>query len=933
MAAMRGTPAKPDSLDSSPEWPYLAASAVLTTFEAENLRPASPVNKADDAGDFSLVAAMLMRHAEPIKVGPASGRWRLRDDVRRRVLKTLGSRERMQSALFANVAAQPDDNTQRALVELISHPTPPSLSGRSLEELLGWERAVDWLEAARITPLPSRTEILGHIERHKLFEPMTRLVAGFEGREDELRALRAYVDHLPSEGLFEALGRLAGRIREAFRGRPPLVIHGPGGAGKSTLIAKFILDHAGPDHTQPMPFVLLDFDRSTLDPVRPDALLTEVANQVRTQFPELAEASALVTDMSGASLAGADLADYTKTDFDAFAIARRGLIALLNEVAARSNRNILFVIDTFEIVQRRGPTAVYSLLKFAAELLVAVRCLRVVIVGRGVLRKQDFPFADDAPEWTPMPLGGFDPVAGRAYLRARLKPYQLPPVSDAHLDRLVQQVNGNPLGLRLAAQVFAREGLAGVEEAIGRQRISAAVAEERVQGLLHARIVEHLDNEDLKKLADPGLIVRRLTPDVLSEVLAGPCGITFENTSPQLLFIALRNEVSLVEMINDTTVRHRPDVRLIMLPSQRRRLGDLARQIDDAAVRYWEKFTGPVERAEELYHRMWRGDSVDELEARWMPDAAPQLEDALDEFQVVAPEGEARIWLSEKLDRELPDEVRLQTSQRAWERDAERKARRLMDSRQWEEAQRVIHERPPAEWTDNSPLWLTDIDNWLLKKDGAAQAGQVIRTALDRLKSTDDPDLALSLLLRRVSAEERTEDRTSAYKWAVESLALARSLRNPVSIFACGVALLRLARQTNRLDDPEMVSLRPELVELSKRDAIVRALPERPALIREAAAELGADAPELLIIALERLGLGTLTIRSATRAADLTDELLKLLRIEVRPNDTIFERAGQNMSEVIAKGIRGGRIGAASLHALSAFYAAEVDRLLRQTFS
>jgi hypothetical protein len=81
------------------------------------------------------------------------------------------------------------------------------------------------------------------------------------------------------------------------------------------------------------------------------------------------------------------------------------------------------------------------------------------------------------------------------------------------------------------------------------------------------------------------------------------------------------------------------------------------------------------------------------------------------------------------------------------------------------------------------------------------------------------------------------------------------------------------------------------------------------------------------------LGLGTLTIRSATRAADLTDELLKLLRIEVRPNDTIFERAGQNMSEVIAKGIRGGRIGAASLHALSAFYAAEVDRLLRQTFS
>ena len=288
----------------------------------------------------------------------------------------------------------------------------------------------------------------------------------------------------------------------------------------------------------------------------------------------------------------------------------------------RDNQNILFVLDTFEIVQRRGPTAVYTLLRFVAELLVEVPRLRVVIVGRGVLRTQDFPFSDDVPEWTPMPLRGFDPVAGRAYLRARLKKYDLPPVSDEHLDRLVQQVNGNPLGLRLAAQVFAREGLAGVEEAIGRQRLSAAVAEERVQGLLHARIVEHLDNEDLKKLADPGLIVRRLTVDVVRDVLAKPCGITFDKTTPEVLFEALRNEVSLVETVDDKTVRHRPDVRLIMLPSQRRRLSDIARQIDDAAVRYWEKFTGPAERAEELYHRMWRGDSVAELERRWMPDAA-----------------------------------------------------------------------------------------------------------------------------------------------------------------------------------------------------------------------------------------------------------------------------------------------------------------------
>ena len=161
----------------------------------------------------------------------------------------------------------------------------------------------------------------------------------------------------------------------------------------------------------------------------------------------------------------------------------------------------------------------------------------------------------------------------------------------------------------------------------------------------------------------------------------------------------------------------------------------------------------------------------------------------------MAPDGQARIWLSEKLRRELPEDIRRQADLRAWERDVERKARTLMSSRRFDEAQRVIHERPPTEWTDNSPLWVIDADIWLLKKDGAAMAGQVIRMALDRLKRTDDPDLALALLQRRVSAEERMEDRASARRWADESLALARTLRNPASIFACGVVVLRLARQ------------------------------------------------------------------------------------------------------------------------------------------
>ena len=179
-----------------------------------------------------------------------------------------------------------------------------------------------------------------------------------------------------------------------------------------------------------------------------------------------------------------------------------------------------------------------------------------------------------------------------------------------------------------------------------------------------------------------------------------------------------------------------------------------------------------------------------------------------------------------------------------------------MASRQFDEAQRIIHERPSPEWTDNSPLWLIDIDIWLLKKDGAAKAGQVIRTALDRLKRTDDPDLALALLQRRVSAEERMEDRPSARTLGGRiTRARAHAAQSRVDLRLRRRRAAPGASRRSVWTIPRWCSLRTELIGLSKQDAIVRALPERPSLIREAAAELGAHAPELLILALERLGL------------------------------------------------------------------------------
>jgi hypothetical protein len=105
--------------------------------------------------------------------------------------------------------------------------------------------------------------------------------------------------------------------------------------------------------------------------------------------------------------------------------------------------------------------------------------------------------------------------------------------------------------------------------------------------------------------------------------------------------------------------------------------------------------------------------------------------------------------------------------------------------------------------------------------------------------------------------------------------------------------------------------------------------------MREAAAEMGADAPELLIVALERLGLET--AGSGIHVARLTDELLKILQGEgghiIEASDGTHMQMSRSAVASIGNHIRRGHLGAESLHALAAIYAANVERLARQTAS
>ena len=276
---------------------YHQAAAVLAYYDPDALRP-FPEAREEDSLSEVLANSTVVYDPES---RPHS---MLRAVVRREALRRLGSKEAIRAALGAN-PSRPDIASQRMLEAYVEGTAPP-LEQQGLSELAGTLQAADWL--GDLVPMPDPMEVHRRLEREILLEPFRDLVGShFHGRKDELERLIGYVGFLEIQNLSDALARGA---RWAFRQpkKKPLVINGPGGIGKSTLLAKFILDHLEPNSGPPqeLPFVYLDFDRASLQAEEPISLLAEAVRQLGTQFPDCAAAALRLRDAWLAGLTGAD---------------------------------------------------------------------------------------------------------------------------------------------------------------------------------------------------------------------------------------------------------------------------------------------------------------------------------------------------------------------------------------------------------------------------------------------------------------------------------------------------------------------------------------------------------------------------------------------------------------------------------------------------
>lgn len=416
--------------------------------------------------------------------------------------------------------------------------------------------------------------------------------------------------------------------------RPTVLIEGPGGIGKSLAVARFfqmLLKDTGTG-TRPDAILHLDFDLPNMQRATAFDMSVEIVRQLAARWSTADQRSALkamlptlrgndTTRMVSQSVESRDYRAHTDPE-DILAKA----LHLLGLPQGRPLRLILFA-DSFERAELLDEVAARNVARVATALKSAQTDLMVIYAARAYLApdrlNNDTRLAHQA-------ISRFSQNEAMDYLivLAAQRGFE---VTRRMASRANRVIRGWPLGLRIAVSMLGTspETFSGEEwlkeiECGGRS----------VQATLYERLLNRIEDQDLRKLAKPGLMVRRITPDVITHVLAGPCGLAPGFNARSLMDSAEREGQLFWRDHDDPgALWHRQDLREIMLPVLRIDVpDDTTRAIHDAAVNYYAELDSDIASAEEIYHRLWRGDTRAQISGRWRASAGQRLVGALDEM-------------------------------------------------------------------------------------------------------------------------------------------------------------------------------------------------------------------------------------------------------------------------------------------------------------
>ncbi len=751
-----------EAVESPSAGPLHRAAAVRQKFSLEQLIEESGKTEEELLSEIG----ELLEHSRPASegVGRESQHWILNSDVRTRVLEKM-----VEEGVLKQAANESGSHTDPRIELLVAYleGQAPLLQAQSLEQLHASLQLCKWFADSSL-PLPEQSAVEQSLHRAELLKPFRRLTAHFQGRQDKLESLRKYVEALPAEGL---IARGVEAVLTSVKGyfdlldRPPLLIHGIGGVGKTTLVAKFLLDHVEGTSSAELAFCYIDFDRPGFALNEPLSLLTEGVRQLALQYPSHQDRfrdlrrqwlkrlspepdspeqkSTKRTRTLGSS------AVEQEVFLDEFAAAW--------EEAGLVDVPLLVVLDSFEEVPHLDEEGMRGFFGFLQEWSRRVPRLRAVLVGRS--RPTEF-------EIELLEIGDFDQKAAIGYLQTRgIKD------SDA-AERIFGLVGGNPLNLSLAAEIVVRVARrqgsevtdASVRKAFedfrSRGRLFSRIREEVIRRQLFERNLYHIDEPKVRQLAFPGLVLRRIDPDVIRIVLAEPCGLgKLDQSEAEDLFEKLKQESFLIEEESKQEVRYRSDLRRPMLDLIRTQEKIQSQRIHDLAVAYYQSLDGLPNRAEEIYHRLLRGDDPKELgEQPWMQ-LKPFLERSLGELPY-----DAQVFLANRFELSVTNEILGQADLQEWEAQVAQRVQHALAGTGEAGLQRLM--KKISERSDRTPgSVLRPLEARLYERLGQyEEAVSVAEQALTTPAPADNREVEYDLRLLLARIDERRGDYESAWR-------------------------------------------------------------------------------------------------------------------------------------------------------------------------